>query len=170
MESSAQFPAGIIGSGNFHAEGLFDECLAIRAPGRFRGQYCSVYLKPTPVEHSDIISDDSTDENRLSPILDYLLRRLFGPSLSTDRVEPKTSGADALNYMLPSFSLCLPSSCSASDLGQSVAQLIGSYVIANQSIVIITDESYCFTQDDQDPHPSFDGADIAVMYDVIFRN
>ena len=165
MESSAQFPAGIVGSGNYHAEGLFDECLSIRASDRFRGQYCTVSLKPAPVQQSEIINEDSPIPTEYSPILD-VLRRLFGPSIGTVRVEPKTSGADALNYVLPSFPLCLPSSCSASDLGQSVAQLIGSYVIANQSIVTITDENYCFTQDDQDS-PSFDGADIAVMYGAI---
>jgi hypothetical protein len=82
-------------------------------------------------------------------------------------VEPKLSASDAMAFMLPSFSLCIPSSCSASDLGHSVAKLVGSYVIANQSIVTIADENYCYTEDDSPT--SFDGPDIAVMYTNYFR-
>ena len=43
------------------------------------------------------------------------------------------------------------------------SDVIGSYVIANQSIVTIADENYCYTEDDSPT--SFDGPDIAVMYE-----
>jgi hypothetical protein len=174
LESSAQFPAGVIGAGNFHADGLFDECLAVRAESnRYRGQYCTVFFKLEPVERSEIISSEPIlveDErnNTLSSILN-IFNQLFGSSEMDvrDRVEPKLSASDAMALMLPSFSLCIPSSCSASDLGHSVAKLVGSYVIANQSIVTIADENYCYTEDDSPT--SFDGPDIAVMYTNYFR-
>jgi hypothetical protein len=82
---------------------------------------------------------------------------LLGP----DRVDPKVSVADANTYILPSTTFCLPSSCSAADLGQAVAELIGSYVIANYSLVIVTDEQYCFKESNKPP--TFDGATITVM-------
>jgi hypothetical protein len=81
--------------------------------------------------------------------------------MGTDRVDPKLSVADAYSHLLPSVSFCLPSSCSAEDLGQAVAELIGSYVIANKSIVTITDEQYCFKESNSPP--ALDGATITVM-------
>jgi hypothetical protein len=47
------------------------------------------------------------------------------------------------------------------DLGQAVAELIGSYVIANYSLVTVTDEQYCFKESNKPP--TFDGATITVM-------
>ena len=168
LESSAQLPAGVFGSGNFHAEGLFDECLAVRAESnRYRGQYCTVFFKPEPVERSEIVSDElmlvEDERNGTSSAALHVLNKLFEGSVRgvRDRVEPKLSGSDAMVFILPSLGLCIPSSCSASDLGQSVAKLVGSYVIANQSIVTIADENYCYTEDDSPT--SFDGPDIAVM-------
>lgn len=159
-ESSGNLPPGLFGSDNIHADGLFDECLAVRAPG-FNGQYCSVFFKPIPVDQSEILSSSESfndnNEGRSNFITIFQLLGFRG----SYRVEPKLSVADPYTYILPSVSFCLPSSCSATDLGQAVAELIGSYVIANYSIVTITDEQYCFKAND-DP-PTFDGATITVM-------
>lgn len=163
FESSAQLPAGIVGIGNYHAEGLFDECLAIRADEKYKGQYCTVFLKPEPIGFSKLYTNEELTEighNETSPLLAFY-QGLFKTSSDIVRVDPKLSNADASTYIFPSFSLCLPSSCSSSDLGQSVAHLVGSFVIANQSIVTITDEHYCFTEDSA--KPEFDGPTIAVM-------
>lgn len=89
-----------------------------------------------------------------------------GMILESGRVEPKLSvnKAGAFTYLLPSVSFCLPSSCSADDLGQSVAQLVGTFVISEDpltSILTTVDEGYCFTDDPV--RPSFDGPEIAVM-------
>jgi hypothetical protein len=158
QESSAKLPPGLFGTNNIHADGLFDECLAVRAPG-FDGQYCIVAFKPTAVDPSEILHTGSfSDEaQRANLITIFQLLGLLGP----DRVDPKVSVADANTYILPSTTFCLPSSCSAADLGQAVAELIGSYVIANYSLVTVTDEQYCFKESNK---PStFDGATITVM-------
>jgi hypothetical protein len=160
QESTGDLPPGLFGSYNIHADGLFDECLVVRAPG-FDGQYCSVFLQPVAVDQSEILppseSTSNEDQERINFITIFQLLGLLGP----DRVEPKVSTADAYTYTLPSISFCLPSSCSAADLGQAVAELIGSYVIANSSIVTVTDEQYCF-KESYDP-PNIDGPGITVM-------
>jgi hypothetical protein len=125
------------GTENIQADGLFDECLAVRAP-EFDGQYCTVFFTSAVVNQSEILPD---------------------------RIEPKVAEADAKigNYpsIHPSTAFCLPSSCNAADLGQAVAELAGSYVIANHSIVTITDERYCFKANSVPP--SFDSVTIIVM-------
>ena len=160
QESTAKLPPGLFGSYNIHADGLFDECLAVRAPG-FDGQYCSVFFKPTAVDQSEILppaeNNDIHEGRRNFITLFQILDRILG----SDRIEPKVSVADSNTYLYPSTTFCLPSSCSAADLGQAVAELIGSYVIANNSLVTVTDELYCFKAN-EDP-PTFDGVTITVM-------
>lgn len=160
-ESSGDYlPLGFFGgSGNFHSDGLFDECLAIKGPEKanFRGQYCSVFLSMTPVNESEIMP---VEEDKSSMITIFqLMNQIFGGAAG--RVEPKVSNATPFTYAYPSAVFCLPSSCTANDLGQAVAQLIGTNVIGNYSILTTTDENYCFTNTKSPP--SFDGPDIAVV-------
>lgn len=151
-------PPGLYGSANFHADGLFDECLAIRAPN-FDGQYCTVAFWLETVDPSEIIP--AQKEYLLGRRNPLAIFQLLGLLSGSDRVEPKLAGADPTTYILPSISFCLPSSCSAADLGQAVAQLFGGYIVANNSLVTITDEQYCF-KENKNP-VQLDGADIAVM-------
>ena len=147
------------GTLNWHSDGLFDECLAIQGPEEadFKGQYCSVFLSLTPVNQYEVMP---ANEERSSMVtLFQLINQLIGGTAGL--VEPKVAQADSSATGLPSTVFCLPSSCTADDLGQAVAQLIGTNVIGNSSILTITGEKYCFTKN-QDP-PSFDGPDIAVM-------
>ncbi|XP_032794832.2 nose resistant to fluoxetine protein 6 [Daphnia magna] len=161
QESSGQLPPGLFGAGNVHADGLFDECLAVRAPS-FDGQYCSVFFKPALVDKSELVPPDPPDENSRSNFITiFQLFGILGQISGSGRVEPKLSGADSGTYVLPSVSFCLPSSCSAADLGQAVAQLVGPYVFGNYSIVTVTDEQYCFKEERD--HPTFDGPDITVI-------
>lgn len=168
MESSGQLPAGIVGDDSFHAEGLFDECLAVRSePDRFRGKYCTVFFKLESVEQSETIFQDSAieDHGRSETIL-FVLRRLFGMSVdSTTKIKPKISQSDTYSSIknYPSFSFCLPSSCSASDLGHSIAQMVGSYVIGNQSVVTVADDNLCLSDDQA--LPPIDGPVIVVLYE-----
>ena len=151
---------GLFARGNIHADGLFDECLAVRAPN-FSGKYCNVYFVPTLVDPSEIIKPTATenDEQRANLIGIF---HFLGEGFGYRRVKPKVSRADPTSYIFPSVSLCVPSSCSSSDLGEAVAQLIGRYVFGgNVSIATVTDDNYCFV--DNPPPPSFDGPDIAVM-------
>lgn len=162
QESSGHLPHGIFGSDNIHADGLFDECLSIRAPF-FNGKYCTVFFKSTSINPQEIISVEDTNQTGVTELSNVLtLIHLLGLTSGSDRVEPQLSVADSGTSMLPSISFCLPSSCSAEDLGQSVAQQIGSYIFANnKSIVTVADPGYCF-EDLRTPN-SFDGAEITVM-------
>ena len=160
-ESSGDYlPFGFFGgSGNLHSDGLFDECLAIRGPeeANFRGQYCSVFFSLAPVNESEIMP---VQEGKASIVTIFqLINRLFNGVVG--QVEPKVSNATVVTYAYPSTVFCLPSSCTVDDLGQAVAQLIGTNVIGNFSILTTTDENYCFT-DNKKPTP-FDGPDIIVM-------
>ena len=162
QESTAKLPPGLFGSNNIHADGLFDECLSVRAPG-FDGQYCSVFFRPTAVDQSEILPEseelfNEIHEGRRNFIT---LFQILGRVLGSDRIEPKVSVADSNTYIYPSTTFCLPASCRAAALGQAVAELIGSYVIANNSLVTVTDELYCFKAN-KDP-PTFDGVTITVM-------
>lgn len=165
-ESSGDYlPLGFFGgSGNTHSDGLFDECLAIKGPEEtnIRGKYCSVFLSLAPVNESEILPFDESLNSKASMVTIFqLINRLLG-GLTGLQVEPKVARADATTYAFPSTVFCLPSSCTADDLGQAVAQLIGTNVLPNNySILTITDEGYCF-EEKTDP-PKFDGADISVM-------
>nr|CAH0109554.1 unnamed protein product [Daphnia galeata] len=162
LESTAKLPPGLFGSNNIHADGLFDECLAVRAPG-FNGQYCTVFVKAKAVDQSEILpaSEELFNENHEGRSNFITIFQILDRILGSDRIIPKTSVADSNTYVFPSTTFCLPSSCSAADLGQAVAELIGSYVIGNYSFVTVTDEQYCFKAND-DP-PPFDGATITVI-------
>ena len=161
QESTAKLPPGLFGGHNFQADGLFDECLAVRAPG-FDGQYCSVFFMPEVVEQSEILSSESSQYDERDIIENFVtIFQLLGGVLGSDRIKPKVSVADPNTVNYPGTTFCLPSSCSAADLGQAVAELIGIYVIANHSIVTATDEQYCF-KEKSDPS-SFDSVTITVM-------
>lgn len=156
QESSGQLPPGLFGSFNVQADGLFDECQAVQAP-HFNGQYCKVFFKTAPVDQSELLPPEELNER--SNYITFF--QILGKFLGSDRVEPKFAEASSYTYMLPSISFCLPSSCSATDLGQAVGELVGSYVIANKSVVTVTDEQYCFKEDNEPP--PFDSATITVM-------
>lgn len=165
-ESSGDYlPLGFFGgSENLHSDGLFDECLAIKGPeeANFRGQYCSVFLSLAPINESEIMP---VQEEKASMVTIFqVINQLFGGAAG--RIEPKVSNATPFSNAYPSTVFCLPSSCTADDLGQAVAQLIGTNVIGNYSILTTTDENYCFTNARKTP--TFDGPDIAVLYLLIY--
>lgn len=161
LETSGQLPTGLLTTGNYHAEGLFEECQMIRTePNRFKGQFCNVYFKLVPLDNIDPYVKPETISTSIyrpeaeNSNIEMALRKMFGSSLSrTQRVDPKQGKPDGLTFLTnnPTFSLCLPSSCTASDLGNAVSQMVGHYVIANQSIVTVTSEHSCFTDDKQLP-------------------
>ena len=168
QESSAKMPPGLIGVHNYHADGLFDECLAVRAPG-FDGQYCSIFFKLSVVNESEILPPESSSlrQERSSIINNFVsLFQILGIVLGSDRVKPKVSAAESNSALYPGTTFCLPSSCSAADLGQAVAELIGSYVIANHSIVTVADEQFCFKE--KSVQPAFDSVTIIVMYTTLY--
>lgn len=164
-ESSGKLPIGFYGgSNNFHAVGLFDECLSVRAPSGFTGQYCTAFFYPGPIRFEDIVNETSTNNNLARSVNLATLWQMLGIIRGDDdvMVEPKLAQASPQTAFFPSIGLCIPSSCSAQDLGEALAQVVGSYVIANLSIVTFTDDTYCFKSPANKHHP-FDGADISVM-------
>ena len=164
QESSGKVPTGFFGSGNFHSDGLFDECLDIQSPNNFTGKYCTIFLKPLIIiDSSEITNTLPLPEAKINPLITML--QALGLLINSSRVkDPKVSKADPMSYVFPSISMCLPSSCGSSDIGQVVAQLIGSYVFAgNLSIVTVADDNYCFVKSGDNNLPTFDAPDIAVL-------
>lgn len=161
QESTGQLPLGLFGSTNLNADGLFDECLAVRSP-LFEGQYCTVAFKPELVDPADMLPPTQTEKDLLMGRRNYItIVQILGQLSDGNRVVPKVMEANTDTHYLPSIGFCLPSSCNATDLGQSIAQLIGSYVIGNRSVVTVADEQLCFKNSKEiDP---IDGIDIVVM-------
>lgn len=171
LESSGRLPpSGLIGEANLHSEGLFDECLAIRGPeNAFSGQYCTVFFTPEPIDATSIIDDfGNQSESATHSVISYLIdavgiQETLHVDLTRRLREPKISKPDSfLSGLSPSISLCLPSSCSTDDLARSLARMIGTVIVANQSLVTLADERLCIKDTSSDPLP-FDGPDIAVM-------
>jgi hypothetical protein len=116
------------------------------------------------VNQSEILPPESLFNNEIEERNNLItIFQLLGRISGSDRVQPKVSVADVNTYLFPSTTFCLPSSCSAEDLGQAVAELIGSYVIANNSLVTVTDELYCFKENNDPYPPAFDGVVITVL-------
>ena len=172
-ESTADgLPIGTFKNFNSYVYGLFDECLAVRAPeSAFRGQYCSVFLRPTLLKRkSDYIhTNQSATSNQPTPVkiinwvtIYELLSRL---EIIGRRVKPVVLKPGFYDPYMPGMGFCIPSSCTADDFQQSIAQLVGKKALVGFgyefAIATATSENHCFT-DKEDP-PQFDGADIAVV-------
>ena len=168
-ESTGQFPEGYIGGGNVHAVGVFDECLSVSAvleeDSSFQGQYCTVFFHVEPVSSDDVDFEDNKThregraENWL--LLYQLYQRLYNESVPLKA--PKVRETDVNSRFLPSVGLCLPSSCSVEDIRSACAQQVGSStIVANLSVVTITDDSYCYTKAKANDPPVLDEADIVV--------
>ena len=129
-----------------NAMGIFDQCLGIDVNtsqvGPFRGKYCSVYFK---------------------------LEALDGPPASANwLIDAKESDGyfGLINPLSQGLGMCVPSICSAADVRHAVARLVGKVPLSDpsgnrSSVVTITDERYCYSQDD--PPREFDASDIAVL-------
>ena len=150
FESSGQLPPGLFGAGNYHADGLFDECQAVRSP-IFNGQYCSVYFKPEIVDQSKIIpappsSYKEQQEGRSNFITIFQILGILGQISGAGRVEPKLAGINSATYVLPSVSFCIPSSCTAGDLSSAVAHRL-HHQFNHFSLASVTSEDFCYTKD-----------------------
>lgn len=174
FESTGKLPEGLFGSGNLHANGLFEECIRVQADWTntsFQGKYCTVYLDSELVmpwelaEETEQIPEDRT--NVLS-IFESLVWLYNGPTLK----QPKVRDTDIYSKYLSSIDFCIPSSCTMEDFRSAVAELIGSRAIDNvtyngesfyTAMVSITDERHCYTKESLAATPKFNGADIAVM-------
>ena len=173
FESIAQIPESDY-SGSYHARGLFDECIEAKASWNnteFSGQYCTVFFRTEKVLPEELDETNPATENKRNSwmsIFQFLPWVYNGPILK----EPKARDTDYYSRQLLSMDYCIPSSCSAEDFRSSIAQLIGSKTIDNitydgviyyNSMVTLTDERYCYTQEKTEAASNLDGLDIAVM-------
>ena len=156
--------------------GLFDQCISSGSPiGEIKGKYCSVYISPQPL-HPDLNEEDFTfDEKSPSGAL------LKVPRTAEAARKPNpfalTNPADLI------IGLCLPSSCSAQDVRNAVAQRIGrtTFQFSNKqqgvdgsevgnnttlySFITITHDRLCHTElNIREESGFFYGLYIAFMY------
>jgi hypothetical protein len=159
-ESTGGFPEGLFGALNTHSVGLFDECLAVRAPD-FQGQYCTAHFYTGQVP--DNVHEKRASSSERSNWLNWfqLIELYLNVTGTLVEVDPQVSDITYTSFSLSSVGVCIPSSCTANDFRQSIAQLVGGFALNNQSVVTATDERSCHVDNQQ--APSFDGPDIAVL-------
>jgi Nose resistant-to-fluoxetine protein, N-terminal domain len=150
LDSTGKHQDGLL-RGNGHVMGHFDQCLDVQIPA-FQGQYCTVFWLPYLHNEADAIRDRS-----VTTILSIL------GLLTNQTTQPVYLEPNPYTYMLPSQAFCLPSTCNSEDLKLAFADLIGSYLLANYSIVTVTNSDYCFTQETISSAPAFDTSDITVI-------
>ncbi|XP_077546363.1 uncharacterized protein LOC144159006 [Haemaphysalis longicornis] len=111
LDAMGRPPAGML-AGSSGALGMYDECLAISVPSgdgpdspeAFRGQYCTLYVKPT-------LNDRRLE--RLQQSLDKF------PRLVRKRVQNATQLRELYDHWMVGglrLGVCLPSQCSGKDL------------------------------------------------------
>lgn len=137
---------------NKHVMGHYDQCLAVKA-SRFVGKYCTAFIQ----DHS--LSTNASEKPNVS--LMELLRNaaLFGTNTTTDlnvaEGEPKI--ITTRNFHQPRLALCVPSTCSAADVGVSIAHLLRIQLEGNLSFIsVATEDSFCFTGFDSTPFSTSD--------------
>lgn len=174
-ESTAKGAAGFFRNFLGYEYGLFDECLAVKGP-KFNGKYCNVAYLPTTRDYTPPKIDELEDLKENYQLLRtewidimHLWNLITGHNGTT--IEPDIVNEFpiiAIPYGVPfAMGMCVPSSCSAEDLGKAVGQVIGTSASINPinetitSITTFTDEKNCFT-DNKDP-PQFDSIDITVL-------
>lgn len=167
FDSTGKMPEGLYTLSNVDAPGLFDECLAVKAPD-FTGKYCTIYFRREPVDPSELEGSSSgfsfkpPTRNNWLYFYQILNLLLSGSKLK----EPKERDTDIGSGSDPSAGYCIPSSCSAEDFRKSVAQLVGYSALGDNqtgysSLVSMTDESECYTIDEAPP--TLDAQDITVL-------
>ena len=157
---------------NRHAYGLFDECLNIHAENNatrtsFRGHYCTVFFRPTLAVVTNgsrpIGSGQSGD----------LMSALFESNnlFRTATCVPQVGDSRYDDHIVSvSSALCLPSSCTPTDVRRAVADLVGHLAIAGEhnetfvSILTVTDTGQCYV-DSETPiaNSKWDHADMIVL-------
>lgn len=154
-ESSGRFEEELIfsGTGNiYHDTGLFDECISVRPNNvAFQGQYCTVFFGLNGISPKEVVE-----------------RYQNVSSLASDEIRHSKEGEPNENvsaFQMPSISFCLPSTCNASQLRWAIAQRIGYRFIddKNVSLVAITNDEYCYTQEGINMSRKLDNLTIVVL-------
>ena len=120
-------------SANKQAMGHFDQCLSASGPN-FEGKYCTSYL----------ISNNS------ELLIQFLRNSAFSRlDDSAPRATTTTPNLTAPTHFLhPSLSLCIPSSCNASDLGIALAVEVLERSNFDDTITFSVgiEDNFCYTK------------------------
>lgn len=105
IDASGKIPNGILG-GYLGSLGDFDSCLSVEVPGSqsFRGQYCSVYIKPPIPEYKPFHS------------VDEVLPLFINFTRKETVIHDLTEKAHHFQYVLLRTSICVPSTCSIREI------------------------------------------------------
>lgn len=146
---------------NKHVMGHYDQCLSVVA-SRFIGKYCTIFIQ----DHSPLSPGEKPGDH-----LVQLLRNaaVYGINTADDIKEGRTAGepqvTNTRNFLQPRLSLCVPSTCLATDVGVAIAHLLRTQLVGNlSSITVATEEDFCFTGTET---THLDVADTAVGYKLI---
>ena len=142
MDSSGRLSEIYAKSDSFSLMGHFDRCLSVRAPS-FRGQFCT----------ANVLMPLST---RQSNHLRYI--SIFGSRKPT---ESDVSVDDSSEMKLVDIGMCIPSSCTATDLQAALQDSVMNHPF-RFNISVTTKEDFCSIQSDE-WFAHFDTADIAVL-------
>lgn len=153
--------------------GLFDQCISSGSQTEeIKGQYCSIFIKAQPLQKPYSLEDFNINGKSETGL------ELKTPRMSVAKRQK--------NYHTPVnqadvvVGLCLPSSCSAQDVRNAVAQMIGRNTFhlvrkthesddANNqkllySLLSSTHDDFCYTKSKILEAGSHDGLSIAFMY------
>ena len=124
-------------STNKQAMGQFDQCLTARGP-HFQAKYCTSYF----------VSNNSElfiQFLRTSAILKFD----DAPLLLFHNTPAMPNKTTTKNFNLPSIGLCIPASCSSSDVSIAMYNILEFYNRKNDSVIpfnVATGEHFCYTK------------------------
>ena len=135
--------------------GLFESCLA--ASSAF-AQYCTVFFQSEQVDRNEWTNIN--DEHRPAQ-LGWLYIHELGKNATPSGAKLKQyKWKKEANFYKggypPHIGLCLPSSCSARDVGSAVAQLMdrrpidSMEMLSPRAVIPVADENYCYTNEKLD--------------------
>lgn len=137
---------------NKHVMGHYDQCLAVEA-SRFVGKYCTVFIQ----DHS---LSTNTSGKPVSSLIELLRNvALFGAKKTTDLnvTEGEPIVTTTRNFQQPRLALCVPSTCSAADVGAAIAHLLRIQLEGNLSFIsVATEDSFCFAESKSTPFSTSD--------------
>jgi len=156
IDAFAKVPEGVL-SGHINPLGDYDECVGIIAknvgvepplPGAdssdistsFQGKYCNVYIVPPPNDTLDTARNISPKE-----------------AVSPEELLDLMSIQEGI-FLIPSFSVCLPSTCSRQDIQIILTSLFNATQITKK-YSLIPFVNYCTTSD----KPDYDAGDITMI-------
>ncbi|PSN38328.1 hypothetical protein C0J52_12694 [Blattella germanica] len=145
LDATAKIPDGIL-QGNIRHLGNFDECLSVRAVDyvkaeTFRGKYCLTNLHFTVKEGPN------------EKIIEQFLQVMTSGRKSLE-ITHKRPGNFLPYFALFEWAMCIPSSCTASDLQIALSKM-ANFLLSPRGldIDINVDEESCYIQEPSQLHP-----------------